>query len=220
QTVYGRLAIRMEGIGDLHIYNVHISPFIPATFGQDTTGRRSFIKKKRVACILDNRSREGFLDQAHLIQITPRNWESQLLKSKPEFLLVESAWKGNKGTWQGQIATDNSKQNHNLLKELLVWCETNDVPTVFWNTKDPDHFDTFKNAASLFNYIFTTDIHSIPAYKELSGHTHVFYLPLAAASTKYNRDVLLGQPRTESWSHVHLENNEVISLVKPSHADS
>ncbi|HLQ72503.1 MAG TPA: DUF3880 domain-containing protein [Bacillota bacterium] len=219
QTVYGRLAIRMEGIGDLHISDLHVSPFIPATFGNDSTGHRNLVREKKVACILDFRSKEGLLNQAQLIHVTPQDWESKLLKSKPDFLLVESAWKGHNGTWKGKIATDESSRDHHLLKELVLWCNTNHVPTVFWNTEDPYHFDAFKRAAALFDYIFTSDVNTIPAYKAMTGHQRVFHLPPAAVSTMYDKAVLLKQAQESPRVDDDNEKNEVVSIIEPTQGE-
>ena len=60
------------------------------------------------------------------------------------------------------------------------------VPTAFWNKEDPVHFDTFAAAATLFDWIFTTDADCIDRYRQLVGHDRVEALPFAAQPRIHN----------------------------------
>ena len=66
------------------------------------------------------------------------------------------------------------------------------IPTVFWNKEDPVHFDDFADAASQFDWIFTTDADCIDRYVELAGHERVGALPFAAQPRLHNP---IGAPR-------------------------
>lgn len=143
------------------------------------------IKNLKVACILDDLPYHWFKHEFNLIIISPEDWKQVLLADKPDFLLVQSAWRGNNGKWIYKIGNLNPNEN-SPLKELVNWCKTNKIPTVFWNIDDPYHFQLFIEAAKLFDYIFTTDANSINKYKNLAGHNNVFTLSFAAQTKLHN----------------------------------
>ena len=103
------------------------------------------------------------------------NWQTTLFKIDSGLLIVESAWHGSKGAWTGKIA----KLSDDLIC-LIEKCKLNQITTVFWNKEDPVHLHRFLLAASYFDYIFTTDISSLPLYKNILGHSNIYLLPFAA----------------------------------------
>jgi spore maturation protein CgeB len=94
--------------------------------------------------------------------------------SNYDFLLVESAWFGKNKSWHNKI---NKKSTE--LCELVDWCKSHSIPTVFLAKEDPIHFDRFLQTASLFDAVFTTDINCISDYKRALGHTKIYLLPFA-----------------------------------------
>jgi glycosyltransferase involved in cell wall biosynthesis len=68
----------------------------------------------------------------------------------------------------------------------VEWCRAKQIPTVFWCKEDPIHFETFLNTATLFDYVFTTDIDCIHRYKAALGHDRVYLLPFACQPTTTN----------------------------------
>ncbi|MGP5679533.1 glycosyltransferase [Glutamicibacter arilaitensis] len=132
----------------------------------------SFPRDLKIAAIMDEFTSSAFTLACDLLLPNISTWEEEIHEFSPDFLLVESAWQGNNGSWEGQI----HKVSPELLK-LISWCETNKVPTVFWNKEDPVHFDSFVATASLFQYIFTTDLESIERYKKSMQHNNVFLMP-------------------------------------------
>ncbi|MBP2240282.1 spore maturation protein CgeB [Cytobacillus eiseniae] len=143
------------------------------------------ISSLRIACILDEFSFEALNPDSELIPITPNNWQEVLIKKRPHFLFVESAWNGNSGSWQYRIASySNSKGNE--LKSLIKWCNQMKIPTVFWNKEDPIHFDRFIETAKLFDYVFTTDANLINIYKKRVQHERVYPLLFAAQPLIHN----------------------------------
>ncbi|MCT4595562.1 MAG: glycosyltransferase [Anaeromicrobium sp.] len=143
------------------------------------------IQNLKVACILDDFSYECFKYECNLIPLGSYNWKQTLIKEKPNFLLVESAWTGHNGQWRGKIINLKNKEN-NMLKNLVNWCKNNNIPTVFWNKEDPGHFHEFMEAAKLFDYIFTTDSNCICDYKEVVNHNNIYTLPFAAQPKVHN----------------------------------
>ena len=114
-------------------------------------------------------------------QLTKFNYRRKLTRIKPDFLLVESAWKGYKGKWKYGIADypNHPRRNNSLLQNVVCYAKELGIPTVFWNREDGVHFDRFINSAWFFDYIFTVDANCISKYKYYLGdqrpiHTLMF----------------------------------------------
>ena len=117
-------------------------------------------KRAKIALIADLATIVGLNPDAEIIHITPKNWWFKINVYKPDYLLVESAWRGYKNTWQGRIV---DKQDQTLIN-IVNYCKMVNIPTIFWNKEDPLYFERFKQTAVLFDYIFTTDSASIYKY--------------------------------------------------------
>ncbi|WOH37515.1 DUF3880 domain-containing protein [Thalassotalea fonticola] len=139
------------------------------------------ISNLKVACILDEFSYSSFSPEMELHKITPNDVKAQLVEINPDYIFIESAWKGNDSCWQGKL----SHLEANVV-EIFCWANKNNVITVFWNKEDPVHFSTFLPVAKLADYIFTTDVDSICQYKQSLGHNRIFYLPFAVQPHKHN----------------------------------
>ena len=154
------------------------------------TGRQQFpnqVKDLWIASIMDEMSHACFAPECNLITFTPSNWREVLEARPPHFLFVESAWKGNEGSWQYKIGQYNHPDAGGL-EELLDWCREQDIPTVFWNKEDPVHFDKFKNNAAKFDHVFTTDQNMVERYLALpnSRIKTARALPFAAQPKLHN----------------------------------
>ncbi|PID97550.1 MAG: glycosyltransferase [Actinobacteria bacterium] len=118
------------------------------------------------------------------VSLTPAEWKKQVELEPLDFLFIESAWHGNNGAWQYQLT--GSQAPSEALRELVQYCKTNNIPTVFWNKEDPTHFEDFIDTAQLFDYVFTTDVDRLDDYRERLGHDQVFILPFAAQLAIHN----------------------------------
>ncbi|MEF2292949.1 glycosyltransferase family protein [Virgibacillus dokdonensis] len=194
-----RLAIRIEGKGEVCITSFKLNQdFISkqkANYKQHLKGKE--IRNIKMACIFDEFSLESFGDEVSLTTFTPENWKRILSQDKPDLLMVESAWRGNFGSWEYQVGKYNNNNQNRHLKELVSWCNRHRIPTVFWNKEDPIHFQKFIEAASLFDYIFTTDANSIYKYKEYIGHERVFSLQFAANPKEHNPTSLMNSKKNK-----------------------
>lgn len=121
-----------------------------------------------VACILDELTSECLSHEVNMIKLTREAWQEQLEKTKPDFLLVESCWRGNDGNW-GTLTKGSG--GGKKLGGVLRYCKEQGIPTVFWNKEDPPHYDKFGGVAALFDVVITTDINMIPNYKKDFGIT-------------------------------------------------
>ena len=146
-----------------------------------------------VAAILDTFTEHSFRYEADLLLLSRRNWRAEMEQKRPVCLLVESAFQGNNGEWQ-YLILDYENLADNPLRELLEFCRSAGIPTVFWNKEDPPHFDDFIGAAREFDFVFTSDADCVPIYRETLGHDRVYVLPFAAQPRLQNPS------REEGWS--------------------
>ncbi|MFP5018929.1 DUF3880 domain-containing protein, partial [Paenarthrobacter ureafaciens] len=137
-----------------------------------------------VGVILDDFSAKAFAYEWNVVFLEKDSWLQQLQDQAIDFVFIESAWKGNNGSWQYQLTGPNGPKPEFL--NLLRWCKENGVPTVFWNKEDPPHFEDFLPAAREFDFVFTSDENKLPAYFEALGHDRVAVLPFAAQPAIHN----------------------------------
>ena len=143
------------------------------------------VKDLVVAAILDEFTLECLRPECRIVTFRPDNWQGILERERPHFLLVESAWKGNGGSWEYRVAQYNYPGREEL-ERLVHWCRQNGIPTIFWNKEDPVHFKRFIDTAKLFDHIFTTDANCIPEYRKELAHDRVYALPFAAQPRLHN----------------------------------
>ena len=135
--------------------------------------------KPMVLGIMDEFTTGCFNKDVNLVQPRPDNWEALAQKYKPSMIFVESAWKGNFGSWQYRVATYSNKPG-NEVSQLSQYGRENNVPVIFWNKEDPVHHDKFLESAKLADIIFTTDANMVPSYEKKTGNRKVYPLPFAA----------------------------------------
>ncbi|WP_368449330.1 glycosyltransferase [Cobetia amphilecti] len=128
--------------------------------------RKRLTSDLTVACVLDEFTAECLSHEVKLIKVTQEAWQSQIEQNPPDFLLVESCWKGNDGNW-GTITKGSGGSKK--LSGLLRYCKQQGIPTVFWNKEDPPHYDKFGPIAKFFDLAITTDVNMVPRYKEDFG---------------------------------------------------
>jgi hypothetical protein len=128
--------------------------------------RKRYTSDLTVACILDEFTAECLTHEVKLIKVTQEAWQTQLEQNLPDFLLVESCWKGNDGNW-GTITQGSGGSKK--LSGLLRYCKQKGIPTVFWNKEDPPHYEKFGPIAKLFDLAITTDVNMVPRYEEDFG---------------------------------------------------
>jgi hypothetical protein len=148
------------------------------------------VSKLRVAGVLDEMSAACFAPDCDLLRIDSEGWAEALETHEPHLLLVESAWQGNNGSWQYMVASYTHPDYIGLpnLRALIAACRERDIPTVFWNKEDPVHFERFKEAAALFDYVFTSDANCVDRYAALEreGTGPISSLQFAAQPRVHN----------------------------------
>ncbi len=135
----------------------------------------------KIACIMDDFTYGSYQPEAQLKQLTPLGWQSELEDFQPELLFIESAWRGKDELWGSKVGHNASE-----LQQIVRWCRSRGVPTMFWNKEDPVHFETFLTTAKQFDFVFTTDMDCIHRYKAALGHDQVYFLPFACQPSVHN----------------------------------
>lgn len=139
------------------------------------------LSQLRVACVHDEFTFASFAPECQLLQLTPANWQVELETFRPQMLFVESAWRGKDDAWTRKISHRSQE-----LVDILAWCKSQQIPSIFWNKEDPVHYRTFLNTAKLFDWVFTTDIDCVARYKRALGHERVGLLPFAVQPKAHN----------------------------------
>ena len=169
-------------------------------------------KKTKVALISDELTSLA-LDDSSVItfKIRNKNWFQLFKVFKPDFILVESVWRGYKEAWRYKIANypDYPERSNVQLRELLELADKHKVPAVFWNKEDGAHFNRFIDSASLFKYVLTVDSNCVDRYQAILGDkVKVGVLPFAVqpkfhypaiSPPRYRKSLFIG-----SYSkHIH-----------------
>ncbi|WP_262495347.1 glycosyltransferase family protein [Paeniglutamicibacter gangotriensis] len=140
--------------------------------------------KPRVAVILDDFSAQAWGYEWDCIDVKPDTWLEELSGERADLLFVESAWAGNGKAWSYHLTGSSAPRP--AIVELLQWCKSQQIPTVFWNKEDPPHYEDFLATARLFDTVLTSDSTQIDRYKADLGHERVEALSFAAQPVVHN----------------------------------
>lgn len=149
-------------------------PIIAKTFATSVrvVQRRNRVGKDlrtvKIALIADEFTASTLRREVQVVSPTPSDWRQLLSEANVDALFVESAWAGNNGSWTRKVGYyDDDKCSH--LSELIDFCRSSGIPTIFWNKEDPVHFNRFKSTAELFDVVLTTDANCLEGYWENRG---------------------------------------------------
>lgn len=170
--------------------------------------------KPYVMGIMDEFTSGCFEQDVNLIQPRPDNWYALAEKYQPEFIFIESAWKGNLGSWQYRVADYANKPGREV-EHICQYARGKGIPTLFWNKEDPVHHEKFMCSAKLVDHIFTTDANMKESYQAKTGNFSVHALPFAAQPALHKPAPLAGRkPRAcfaGSWyGNRHAERGEAM----------
>lgn len=135
----------------------------------------------RMAVIMDDFTLNCFRPECCLSEISPSQFPAEIENFQPDMLFIESAWEGNHGLWKNKIAKGSEE-----LFALIAHCHAHNIPVIFWNKEDPIHFDDFIIVAKAVDYVFTTDIDCVPAYRRILRHERIYHLHFAAQPAIHN----------------------------------
>ncbi|WP_353616712.1 glycosyltransferase [Arthrobacter sp. AQ5-05] len=140
--------------------------------------------KPRVAVILDDFSAQAWGYEWDCIAVKPDTWREDLSDARVDFLFVESAWAGNGKTWSYHLTGTSAPRP--AIIELVQWCKSQQIPTVFWNKEDPPHYEDFLATARLFATVLTSDSTQIERYRSDLGHDNIDALSFAVQPVIHN----------------------------------
>jgi spore maturation protein CgeB/SAM-dependent methyltransferase len=135
--------------------------------------------KPVVMAVMDEFTAGCFENDLALVLPRPDNWRALAEKYPPAMFFIESAWKGNGGSWQYRVAEYNNRPGEELA-DMMLYASEQGIPTVFWNKEDPVHHQKFMISAKLADHIFSTDANMLDSYREKTGNNKVHALPFAA----------------------------------------
>ena len=173
--------------------------------------------KPYVIGIMDEFTTGCFEQDVNLIQPRPDNWYALAEKHQPELFFIESAWKGNYGSWQYRVGDYANKPGQEVA-QICEYARQKGIPTVFWNKEDPVHHDKFMCSARLVDHIFTTDANMRESYQAKTGNPNVHALPFAAQPGLHKPAPLAGRkPRAcfaGSWyGKRHAERGDALQWL-------
>ncbi|WP_323844032.1 glycosyltransferase family protein [Microbulbifer magnicolonia] len=173
--------------------------------------------KPVVLGVMDEFTEGCFKNDLNLVQPRPDNWLALAEKYKPSMFFIESAWKGNHGSWQYRVGDYANKPGQEI-SQMADYARQKGIPMVFWNKEDPVHHEKFMCSAKVADYIFTTDKNMCGSYEEKTGNTAVYALPFAAQPVLHKPAALHGRiPRAcfaGSWyGNRHAERGEAMAWL-------
>ena len=136
----------------------------------------------RIGAILDEFSWSCFASEVELVELRP-DTAAKEVAAGIDLVLVESAWRGNRGQWSYRI---NGAASLEPLGDLVDASAANGVPAVFWNKEDPVGYEAFLDAARLFPVVLTTDADSVPNYRRDTPARTCGSLAFAAQPRRHN----------------------------------
>ncbi|MDO5558458.1 MAG: glycosyltransferase [Oscillospiraceae bacterium] len=128
----------------------------------------------KIGIICDEFFFDSIRSAADFICLTPENWKEEI-DNGLDVLLFVSAWRGIHNEWAGLAAlsslTTNAKRQTAF--ELLDYCHSNSVKTIFYSKEDPPNYELFLDYAKRCDYIFTSAAECIPYYKKDCNNENV-----------------------------------------------
>ncbi len=186
------------------------------------------IKDIKVAVILDEFSFNSFKYEFTPVVIEPQNWLDIFEKESPDIFFCESAWSGVdsiRRPWKGRVysSINFNDENRKEVLEIIKYCNSRGIPTVFWNKEDPTHYPdkihNFVETAKLFDFVFTTADECVNLYREQHNLNNVFALQFATQPKLFNPMQNANEQRSEnvvfagSWYANHIERSQAMENI-------
>lgn len=146
-------------------------------------------KKIKIALISDELTYCALSEECDVFNINSLNYWLVLKFWKPDFVFVESAWKGRRNSWRYKIASypDVPNRSNKDLEKVIHCARDLGIPCIFWNKEDGVHFDRFIGSASFFDTVFTVDENCITRYRSVLGEqAKINVLPFAVQPRIHN----------------------------------
>lgn len=175
----------------------------------------------RVAMITDEFTFNSFSPEFDAFPVDPDKWRTQFEALSPDIFFCESAWAAvspSSGSWKAKIygSVNFAYENRTTLFEILKYCKSKGIPTVFWNKEDPTHHhdrvNDFVSTAARFDFIFTTAEECVDSYRKFKDRDSVGVLPFAAQPRLFNPIEVVERKKEAvfagSWYEIHKERSQ------------
>lgn len=140
----------------------------------DSNGCRYYSKREmNIAIVTDEFMLNYYKDSANFIYLDNKSYKEKLSKIRIDFFLFVTGWKGLNNEWRG-IGTSENKRKE--LLALIDYVKSLGVPTVFQSIEDPSNYENFLQIAKKCDYIFTTAVEKVEAYKKDCLNENVWVL--------------------------------------------
>ena len=131
--------------------------------------------------------------EADLVVLTREGWRQQLERTRPAFLLVESAADHLGGDGNRAVHQDSAAGPREFL-QVLRCCRGRDLPTVLWHVGGDDP-GRWLDSASEFDAVFAADADLMPRLREACRPDRVHFLAGAAEPRLHNPSRETAWPR-------------------------
>lgn len=129
----------------------------------ESNGSQYFKKSSlKIGLLADEFLYNSFKNVANLIYIN-KNISREDLKQL-DLVIIASAWKGIENDWRG-MANPQSKVRQELI-DIINYLKKQSVKVVFYSKEDPTNYDKFVGIADKCDYIFTTSLEKVQAYRQ------------------------------------------------------
>lgn len=184
EAIYARLAISVEGKGELIIEDVFFAPFAPII---TNLSKEIDSTNYMMGTILSDYNSLGFKQYLNTFQIKQVDWERQLLTKKPNAILIEVSSPNRIGEWN---FTSDLESNTELIR-LLLWCKLNNIKTILWDTCGNNFLNNLPLIVKLSDIILTVDFASIQKYQVMYQKEQIYHMMYAANTGNINNQRII-----------------------------
>lgn len=184
EAIYARLAISVEGKGELIIEDVFFAPFAPII---TNLSKAIDSTNYMMGTILSDYNSLGFKQYLNTFQIKQVDWERQLLTKKPNAILIEVSSPNRIGEWN---FTSDLESNTELIR-LLLWCKLNNIKTILWDTCGNNFLNNLPLIVKLSDIILTVDFASIQKYQVMYQKEQIYHMMYAANTGNINNQRII-----------------------------
>lgn len=108
-----------------------------------------------IGALVTGRLNAALRYESNVHLLTPSNWKFVLEHSKLDFILIESCFETVTRDWYMAQLTQNDANAE--LRELLGFARGNEIPTVYWFTKDSQYHSNYAAFAALADHVYCAD---------------------------------------------------------------